>query len=114
MKGEVARRARELIRQTCLGLDVRIEKRQVDKDHVHILEATPPTVSLSDLMKQIKGRSSRKLQQKLADLRNRYWGQHFWARYFCATSGRVTEKQNREYSEGHGRESPDSDFTVEE
>ena len=113
LKGKVAHRARELIRQTCLGLDVRIEKGHVGKDHVHILGSTPPTVSPSDLMKQIKGRSSRKLQQEFAHLRKRYWGRHFWARgYFCATSGRVTEEQIRNYIEGHDREPPDSDFTV--
>ena len=113
LRGEVAHRARELIRQTCLSMDVRIEKGHVGKDHVHILGSAPPTLSPSDLMKQIKGRSSRKLQQELAHLRKRYWGRHFWARgYFCATSGRVTEEQIRDYIEGHDREPPDSDFTV--
>lgn len=77
LTGEVAYRARELVRQTCLSLDVRIEKGHVSKDHVHILVSSPPTVSPSDLMKRIKGRSSRKLQQEFAHLRERYWGRHF-------------------------------------
>ena len=54
LKGEVAHRARELIRQMCLGLDVRIEKGHVGKDHVHILGFAPPTLSPSDLMKRIR------------------------------------------------------------
>ena len=54
-----------------------------------------------------------KLQQEFAHLRKRYWGRHFWARgYFCATSGRLTEEQIRNYIEGHDQEPPDSDFTV--
>ena len=57
LKGKVAHRARELIRQTCLGLDVRIEKGHVGKDHVHVLVSAPPTVSPSNLMKSVKGRS---------------------------------------------------------
>ena len=113
LKGKIAHRVRELIRQTCLGLDVRIEKGHVGRDHVHVLVSAPPTVSPSDLMKSVKGRSSRKLQQEFAHLRKRYWGRHFWARgYFCATSGRLTEEQIRDYIEGHDREPPDSDFTV--
>jgi putative transposase len=57
-----------------------------------------------------------KLQQEFAHLRKRYWGRHFWARgYFCAGDpGRVTEEQIRDYIEGHDREPPDPDFTVEE
>lgn len=50
MRREVADRARELIRQTCLGLDVRIEKGHVGRDHV--LGSSPPTRSPSDLMKR--------------------------------------------------------------
>ena len=117
LKGEVAYRVRELIRQTCLGLDVRIEKGHVGKGHACILASTPPTLSPSELMKKVKGRSPEgKLQQEFAHLRKRYWGRHFWARgYFCVGGpGRVTEEQIRDYIEGHDREPPDPDFTVEE
>lgn len=114
LTGEVARRARELVRQTCLSLDVRIEKGHVSKDHVHVLVSSPPTVSPSKLMQRIKGRSSRKLQQEFAHLRKRYWGRHFWARgYFCATSGRVTDEQIKNYIEGHDEEPPDPEFTID-
>ena len=112
LKGEVAHRARELIRQTCLSLDVRIEKEHVGKDHVHILGSAPPTLSPADLMKRVKGRSPKQLQQEFAHLRKRYWGRHFQARgHFRATSGRVTEEQIRDYFETRDREPPDPDFT---
>jgi putative transposase len=92
LKEEVAHRAQDLIRQTRLGLDVRIERVHLGKVHVLILVWSPLTVSPSDLMKRIKSRSSRKLQQVFAHLRKWYWGRHFWARgYFYATSGRVAE-----------------------
>lgn len=35
LKGEVALRARDLIRQTCLAYEVRIIKGHVGKDHIH-------------------------------------------------------------------------------
>lgn len=116
LTGEVARRVRELVRQTCLGLEVRILKGHVGKDHVHVLASCPPTLSPAALMKQVKGRSPRsKVQQEFSHLRRRYWGRHFWARgYFCATVGQLTEEQIRAYIERHDREPPDKDFTVKE
>ena len=85
----------------------------VSKDHVHLLAICPPQLSPSQVMKWVKGRSSRKLQMEYPHLRKRYWGQHLWARgYFCASTGSVTEELIREYVEQHGK--PPSDFKVEE
>ena len=42
---------------------------------------------------QVKGCTSRKIQQEFLELRKRYWGRRFWAReYFCTTSGNVTNQ----------------------
>lgn len=76
LTGEVARRVRELVRQTCKAMDVRIVKGHVSNDHVHILASIlascPTTVSPAGLMKRVKGRSSRKVQEEFAHLRKRY------------------------------------------
>ena len=120
LKGTVAHRARELIRQTCLGLDVRIEKGprpQGSCAHTRVDSADrkPLRSDEADKRSVVTQRFLRsKLQQEFAHLRKRYWGRHFWARgYFCAGgSGRVTEEQIRNYIEGHDQEPPDSDFTV--
>ena len=49
LTGEVARRVRELVRQKCKALDVRIVKGHVSKDHVHILVSCPTTISPAKL-----------------------------------------------------------------
>jgi len=114
LKGAVGRRARELVRQTCLSLEINIIRGHVSSDHVHILASCPPKLSPSEIMKQIKGRSSKKLQEEFSHLRRRYWGRHLWARgYFCATVGDVTEEQIHRYIEKHDREPPDENFNVE-
>ena len=93
--GEVAERARELIRQTCQMREVQIVRGAVAADHVHVLVAAP-----SRLVQYVKGRSSRRLQAEFPHLRNKFWGQHLWARgYFCATVGAVDEQTVREYIE---------------
>ena len=113
LQGEVARRARDLVRQSCLSLDIRIVKGHVSRDHVHILASCPPTLSPAIIMKRLKGRSSRRLQQEFPHLKKRYWGRHFWARgYFCSTVGHVTTEQIQEYIERHDEEPPDKDFTI--
>jgi putative transposase len=114
LTGEVALRARELIRQTCLSRNITILSGSVGKDHVHILVSCPPSLSPSKIMQYIKGRSSRILQDEFPHLKKRYWGRHLWARgYFCATSGTVTEDMIRQYIENQPLDGPEDAFKVE-
>ena len=115
INGEVALRARELIRQTCLSRDITIVQGSIGKDHIHMLIACPPTMAPAKIMQYIKGRSSRLLQEEFPHLQKRYWGQHMWARgYFCATVGQLTEEMIQEYLEHHFEPRPNDDFRMEE
>ena len=61
-----------------------------------------PSLSVSDFMRRIKGRSSYKVQQEFAELKKRYWGRHFWGRgYFSTTSGAITDDVILQYLENH-------------
>ena len=73
LTGAVGLRAREQLRQTCASLDVYIVKGHIAKDHVHLLVSVPPQVAVSDLVKHLKGRSSRKLLQENEVLRQALW-----------------------------------------
>ena len=110
--GNLAKRARDLIREICTELEVEIVKGHIAPEHVHMLVNVPPHVSVSKLMQHIKGKSSRKLQMEFKELKQKYWGQHLWARgYFCATTGVVTEEDIKRYIEEHNDEE-DEDFTI--
>ena len=112
LQGEIARRARDIIRDICMQHDVIILKGHISRDHVHLLVSAPPRLSVSEMMQYIKGKSSRKLQEEYPTLGKRYWGQHLWARgYFCATSGTVTDEMIAAYIEHHEKP-PDDVFTV--
>ena len=96
--------------------DVIILKGVVSKDHIHIHINYLPSLSLSDLVKKLKGRSSRKLQQEFPELRKRYWGQHFWAIGFgCWSTGNITDEMVNEYLEHHRKpkENNDDNFILE-
>jgi putative transposase len=53
-----------LVIQICDAEDVRILKGVVSKNHVHMHIEYPPRTSLSDFVKRLKGRTSRRLQEE--------------------------------------------------
>jgi len=100
LRGRVAERARDLIREVCQTRDVVIIRGAISPDHIHMLLSAAPHLAPAKLVQYIKGRSSRKLQEEFPELRKRYWGQHLWARgYFCATVGAVDEQTIKAYIE---------------
>ena len=105
LRGDIAERARELLRQICVAREVTIIRGAVSPDHVHMLLAAPPQLSPSKLVQFLKGRSSRLLQQEFPALRKRYWGQHLWARgYWVASSGHITDEAWVEYINSQRRQ----------
>jgi putative transposase len=114
LTGDIQIRCRDLIRQVCDSEDVTILKGAVSKDHVHILVEYRPSLSISDLVKHIKGRSSRLLQQEYPALRKQYWGRHFWAiGYGVWSTSNITEEVVKEYLEHHKEQSNKDDFILE-
>lgn len=109
LKGEVQLRCRDIIKQSCDSLDVRILKGVVSRDHIHLHLSYPPKVSVSDLARRLKGRSARLLMGEFSELRNRFWGGHFWGiGYGAWSSGNITDEMIQEYLEHH-REGPNGD-----
>ena len=102
LKGDIQKRCRTLLVQICDAEDVRILKGVVSKDHVHMLLEYPPSISVSDLVKRLKGRTSRILQHEFPELQKRYWGKHFWAiGYGAWSAGNITDDLVAEYLEHH-------------
>ncbi len=102
LTGDIQKRCRDLIVQICDSEDVKILQGAVSKDHVHMLIEYRPSIKISDLIKRLKGRTSRMLQQEYPELRKRYWGRHFWAiGYGIWSTGNVTEELVQEYLKHH-------------
>ena len=98
MRGDIAVRVRDLIREISRSMDVEILKGHVARDHVHLFVSIPPQVSVSNYVKAVKGKSSRKLLSEYRRLSKAFWGRHMWARgYFGATTGNVTDEVIAEY-----------------
>lgn len=102
LQGDVQKRCRELLIQICEAEEVQILKGVVSKDHIHMHIGYPPRVSLSQLVKRMKGGSSRMVQKEFPGLKKRYWGKHFWATgYGVWSTGNITDKMAEEYLERH-------------
>ena len=114
--GDIQLRCRSIIIQICDAEDVQILKGVVSKDHVHLHLSYRPSQSVSDLVKKIKGRCSRKIQQEFVELNKKYWGRHFWAIGFgCWSTGNITDEMVDEYLEHHRRKDDNqgSNFILE-
>lgn len=115
LRGDVALRLRDLVREICQSYDIEILEGSVGKDHVHLLVSSPPTLSPSKIMQVIKGSTSRKLLTECPELRRQFSGQHLWARgYFAATTGTVTDEMIQNYirHQSEPRSEEDGHFKV--
>jgi len=69
----------------------------------------PPSLSVSILVKKLKGRSSRLIQKEFPKLNKQYWGRHFWAvGYGAWSTGQLTDEMVQEYLEHH-KDKPNSE-----
>ena len=116
LTNEIGLRIREIIRQFCTENDIQIIQGRLSKDHVHLYLSYPPKWSISEMVRRIKGRSSRRIQEEFPELGKRYWGKHFWGIGYAAfSSGHVTHKIIEDYLKNHDKDPnhTDDNFKVE-
>lgn len=116
LEGDIKVRCRTILIQLCDSEDVSILKGVVSDDHVHMHIEYRPSLSISTLVKKLKGRSSRRLQQEFPALKFRYWGRHFWAiGYGCWSTGNITDEMVNNYLEHHRKpdDNGSSNFILE-
>ena len=112
LQQDVACRIRDFLRQICEANDIQIVKGHVSKDHIHLYVSYPPKLSVSEMIKRLKGRSSKMIQAEFPELGAKFWGRHFWGIGYAAfSSGTVTDQTIREYLERHIDK--DDGFTVD-
>ncbi len=80
LRGDVAIRVRELVREICRTNNIEILKGHVRPEHVHLLLSVPPHLGPSRVMQAIKGKTSHHLLRDFRALRKQFWGRHLWAR----------------------------------
>jgi putative transposase len=74
LRGEVATRTRDLIRDICAQHEVTILKGHVSKDHVHLFVWIPPQVTISRLLQWLKGKTAHQLMEEFSHIKKQFWG----------------------------------------
>jgi putative transposase len=98
--GEVAVRARDVLRQIAIEHEIEIITGKVSVDHIHMFISYRPTQNVSKVVQWLKGISSRILLSEFSHLRRQFWGRHLWARgYLAVSSGNITDEMIQKYIE---------------
>ena len=85
----------KILRQLCEQKGVTIH--EAEADHIHMLVSIPPSLSVSQFMGYLKGKSSLMIFDRHASLKYKYGNRHFWCRgYYVDTVGK-NEKKIAEY-----------------
>ena len=95
--GEIKQDIGKILRQLCENKGVGIIEAELCKDHVHMLVEIPPSMSVSQFVGYLKGKSSLMIFDRHANLKYKYGNRHFWCRgYYVDTVGK-NEKIIKEY-----------------
>jgi putative transposase len=90
-------------------MDIQILKSVVSKEHIHLHFSYRPQYSISDIVKRLKGCSSRLLSEEFPELKRRYWGGHLWGiGYGSWSTGHITKDVLSAYL-SHHKENPNTD-----
>ena len=98
LRGPLARRLYELLKQCADMNQWTIEELNVQVDHVHLLIQLPPKEAVAHAMQIMKGGTSKVIRQEFPELDEFLWGDSLWADgYFAESVGQVTEATIKSY-----------------
>lgn len=72
----------------------------VDSDYCNCFITAPPKLSITMIVKYLKGITGRKLLEQFPEIRDRLWHGELWNHsYYCETIGAVSEENIKQYIE---------------
>ena len=90
LTGEHIEYLRGIFKETMEEMGGTLEEFDGERNHVHLLIQYPPKWSISIIVNNLKGRSSRLLRRDMPDVKKKYWGDGsaLWHRsYFAGSVG---------------------------
>ena len=77
-----------------------VEAKVGEMDHVHCFVSAPPKLSVTDIVRWLKGISGRHLMLEYPEIKNKLWKGHLWnGSYFVETIGSTSEENILKYIE---------------
>ena len=94
---ELKQSVEKILRDLCERKKVEIIEAECCPDHIHMLVAIPPYMSVAAFMGYLKSKSSLMIFDRHANLKYKYGNRHFWCRgYYVDTVGKY-ETAIKEY-----------------
>jgi putative transposase len=101
---DISGRLKEIVLKTATSFDVKIIEQETDQDHIHILFASKPSVTLSRFINSLKSVSSRLIRKEFPAVKEVLWKGKFWSpSYFLASVGQVTLSDVEKYVQNQGQ-----------
>ena len=98
--GEVARTLDALLGEICSDRGFVVLSKEIQPDHVHLFLSFPPSHSIADVVRLLKGATARKLFVAHPELKETLWDGHLWSpSYYVGTAGNVSAETIRKYIE---------------
>ena len=85
-----------ILKELCRRYEVQLVEGHVMPDHVHMLLAIPPKLSVANFIGKLKGKSTILINQKYVKQRN-FRGLNFWSRGYCVSTTGYDEGVIRNY-----------------
>ena len=110
----------EILKEVCKEIEMRYEIHFVeigaDKDHVHYLVQTIPTLAPTKVITMIKSITAKEIFRRCPAVKKQLWGGNFWTSgYFVNTAGASgSEAVIREYVRNQGKEKEYEQFLQQE
>ncbi|EPP16415.1 transposase IS200-family protein, partial [Megasphaera sp. BL7] len=87
--GQIKEDIGKILRSLCNRKQVELIEGECCPDHIHILVAIPPHLSVSQFMGYLKSKSGLMIFDRHANLKYKYGNRHFWCRgYYVDTVGK--------------------------
>ena len=91
--GQLYKDIANILSAICKRKGVNIVEAEMCRDHVHMLVEIPPSMSVSQFVGYLKGKSTLMIFERHANLKYKYGNRHFWCRgYYVDTVGKNAKK----------------------
>lgn len=105
LNDDISNRLYILLSQTAEKKGFKVVECKVgENDHIHCFVSAPPKLSVTQIVKYLKGISGNIILKEFPELRNELWKGEFWnGSYFCETIGSTSQENIKNYIERQQR-----------
>ncbi len=100
LTGRVGEDCSRMIGEICCAKNWPVISKEIQPDHIHLFVSIPPSISVANAIKILKGTTARKLFLLLPAIKKALWNGSLWSpSYYVGTAGNVSAETIQRYIE---------------